>query len=325
MYNLSLHIEYLLLRHDCIVMPGIGAFINVRHSAFFDTASGTWYPMSREVRFNSALTHDDGLLANSYARKNRVSFEEGREMLRRDLEQLKNALSYDGEITMGNLGIIRLHDGALSFIPQIQRDRISSLMGYLPIHSTIEKPKEKFEKEEVEISKENPSKKTNDEFNSSEDSRFDTSKNYYIAINKTFAKIAASFLVIAVIALSIILPVSNRDTVDKASVVPVDRIIKTEVIQNPVSEPQPTETSVSDNEKIDTETVHAVIATFNKREEAEKYLEYNSDCGYELEILPMKSQSRVVALSASSKEELSEKMHEGDFYDKFPKAWIWEE
>ena len=69
MYNLSLHIEYLLLHHDCVVVPGLGAFINVRHAAYFDAVTRVWHPMTREVRFNGALTHDDGLLSSSYARK----------------------------------------------------------------------------------------------------------------------------------------------------------------------------------------------------------------------------------------------------------------
>lgn len=78
MERLSIHIEYLLLRHDCVVVPGFGAFINARSEARVDSESGQVYPMMREVRFNSALVHDDGLLAGSFARKYRVPFAEGR-------------------------------------------------------------------------------------------------------------------------------------------------------------------------------------------------------------------------------------------------------
>ena len=87
MENLSLHIEYLLLRHDCVVVPGIGAFINIYQTPEFDTATGKITPMMREVRFNGAVRSDDGLLANSYARKYQISYREGAELLRQDIEK----------------------------------------------------------------------------------------------------------------------------------------------------------------------------------------------------------------------------------------------
>ncbi len=130
MYNLSLHIEYLLLHHDCVVVPGLGAFINVRHAARFDSVRRVWLPMTREVRFNGALSHDDGLLANSYARKNSVSFAEGRELLRRDTMQLREALESDGEITLGHLGILRLEEETVSFQPQQSAAQTARFMGY---------------------------------------------------------------------------------------------------------------------------------------------------------------------------------------------------
>ena len=45
MERLSIHIEYLLLRHDCVVVPGFGAFINARSEARVDSESGQVYPM----------------------------------------------------------------------------------------------------------------------------------------------------------------------------------------------------------------------------------------------------------------------------------------
>ena len=39
MERLSIHIEYLLLRHDCVVVPGFGAFINARSEARVSTRS----------------------------------------------------------------------------------------------------------------------------------------------------------------------------------------------------------------------------------------------------------------------------------------------
>ncbi|MDE6077369.1 MAG: hypothetical protein K2G29_06510, partial [Muribaculaceae bacterium] len=62
------HIEFLLTRHDCVIVPGLGAFIVTSAPAVIDRASRRVSPPSRSVLFNQAVTLDDGRLANSYAR-----------------------------------------------------------------------------------------------------------------------------------------------------------------------------------------------------------------------------------------------------------------
>ncbi|MDE6465278.1 MAG: SPOR domain-containing protein, partial [Duncaniella sp.] len=60
MINLSSHIEYLLLRHDCVVVPGLGALLVHEVHARFDADSCTFMPPSRSLGFNPAVTHNDG-------------------------------------------------------------------------------------------------------------------------------------------------------------------------------------------------------------------------------------------------------------------------
>ncbi len=133
MERLSIHIEYLLLRHDCVVVPGFGAFINARSEARVDSESGQVYPMMREVRFNSALVHDDGLLAGSFARKYRVPFAEGREMLRKSIESLRRTMASDGEVTIGRIGIISSESDTLSFLRMHGADDEAAHMAYHPV------------------------------------------------------------------------------------------------------------------------------------------------------------------------------------------------
>ena len=59
--------------------------------------------MMREVRFNSALVHDDGLLAGSFARKYRVPFAEGREIAPQEHRILRRTMASDGEVTIGRI------------------------------------------------------------------------------------------------------------------------------------------------------------------------------------------------------------------------------
>lgn len=194
MYNLSLHIEFLLLRHDCVVVPGVGAFINVRHSARRDDATGAWLPMTREVRFNSALNHDDGLLANSFARKNEVSFEEGRELLRRETHQLLSTLREEGEVTLGQLGILRQEEGTIIFAPLRDASKLAAMLGFseAPIHRTAPASFNNGTEDSMQDAPATTSDSQDDEaliYEYKEPGRvFDTKRNYYIGINKIFAR-----------------------------------------------------------------------------------------------------------------------------------------
>ena len=68
MNHLILHIEYLLLRHDCVIVPGLGAFIATASPALIDVVKGPMLPPRRSVMVNQAVTTADGLLPNSIGR-----------------------------------------------------------------------------------------------------------------------------------------------------------------------------------------------------------------------------------------------------------------
>lgn len=67
--DIGQHIEYLLAHHDCVVVPGMGAFIASRTAARYDQSCFTFMPPRREVRFNAEVRHDDGLLVQSVVRR----------------------------------------------------------------------------------------------------------------------------------------------------------------------------------------------------------------------------------------------------------------
>jgi len=340
-YNLSLHIEYLLLRHDCVVVPGLGAFINVRHAAQLDSEQKVWMPMTREVRFNSALCHDDGLLANSYARKNSATFQNGREMLRRDIDQLREALEIDGEITLGNLGILRLDNGSTAFIPQQTSAQISGILGYMPVPTYVLKQDctptiTTEEKTESDTETTTDHRQTSDEETTPSKKRkkrvFDTERNYYIAVNKIFARTAAIFLLITAVSLSL-LPTQEKPHVDKASVVPAEKIIKnTAACLYPSETNEASETKVTTAETTDTvsdEAVHyryhVVVATFRSPSEADEFIRQNEGTGYTLHTVNTKTMSRVSAISSDDRAELQSQMMSPEFRMRFGEAWIWED
>lgn len=321
MERLALHIEYLLLRHDCVVVPGFGAFINVYHSALEDFETHSLQPMTTEVRFNSALKHNDGMLATSYARRERVSYAEGREMVRVAVSDLQDTLALEGEVSIGRIGRIRTDkSGNLSFHPLLTPRRLSTALGYLPVkrHAPAVEVAPAAatavtETETAEPVVENPIRK------------FDTDRNYYIPINKMFARMAASFAVVAVLCLSLILPFTRDYHEDQASVVPVKAITTavTKASQQIQAEEQPAPAAEPEAEAApQPKTWHLVVGTFRSQDEADNFISSKNDSPYELHTVASKRMVRVVAISATDKETLLPELNSPEFQSAFPQAWI---
>lgn len=278
MTYLARHIEYLLLRHDCVIMPGIGAFIKVYKPAFFDSESHAMIPTRREIIFNGALKTDDGLLANSFARKENISFREGSERLVRSLSAVNRALDAEGEVTIGRIGIIsKGEEGNLRFIPfaspatQAEREGLVSVsvpaqnqasvehntsegrIQYVSGISDSSTEEELFQKngksEFVEIQEDKYSDRIR---------RMNFDKNYYIPVNKFATKICASLFALFLLTLMWIVPAGRMtEREERASVMPIDKIIDTAVkkttasiteIRNEYSESIPDKTEMENPE-----------------------------------------------------------------------------
>jgi hypothetical protein len=319
MEQLSLHIEYLLLRHDCVIVPGFGAFINVRESAHVDRFTGVIYPGTREVRFNGSLTHDDGLLAGSFARREQVSFAEGREMLRQEIAALSSTLTGDGEVTLGGLGILRKDiEGHVTFHPFRTAAESSREMGYYVAPIAGEKVKEKVGK--------GKSGKEKETVAASNGRVFDTTRNYYIAINKVFARTAASFLLIIAVAMALLIPDYGSGKENQASVVPLDEVVRT--AREKIVEPTVEVKAVEKEEVapvVKSRPYHVIVAAFHNERDANLFISQHADSKYSLEALTSKKMCRVSAKSASTAAELQNTLRDKEFVAEYGECWIWED
>lgn len=118
MNNVIRHIEYLVHRHDCVVMPKWGAFIANYKPACYDEKLGLMYPPVRELSFNAEVDYNDGLLATSIARKNAISFSQASRIVEEEISSMKQQLNLDGEISLGKVGrFIRQDEVSVIFEP----------------------------------------------------------------------------------------------------------------------------------------------------------------------------------------------------------------
>lgn len=121
------HIEYLVHRHDCVVLPKWGAFIAGYQPACYDEALGLMYPPTRELSFSASVDYNDGLLASSIARKEGVPFAQAQRIVDEELNSMKHQLSLDGELSLGRVGrFIRQDEVSVIFEPAKEQARIGS-------------------------------------------------------------------------------------------------------------------------------------------------------------------------------------------------------
>ena len=127
------HIQYLVTRHDCVVMAGLGALVAQREPAKFSADGRMLLPPRRSLVFNNALTHDDGLLAGSVARRNGISFQSARAEVTRQIELLRSRMAAEGSVELPRIGSLSLSaEGLIDFTPEAVAPIVNAFYSALP-------------------------------------------------------------------------------------------------------------------------------------------------------------------------------------------------
>ena len=128
------HIEYLILRHDCVTVPGWGAFIANYQPARVDSEFGCIFPPCRTVGFNASLTHSDGLLTSSIARGNGITYDNASALIAEEVNAMRHALESGESITFGRLGSFSLNDeGSIVFEPATATNTAPNYTGLIAV------------------------------------------------------------------------------------------------------------------------------------------------------------------------------------------------
>ncbi len=116
MNQLPTFIEYLLLNHDYVVIPGFGTFITQQMEARRNEEEEIFLPPYRSVRFNRELTHNDNLLYSSIREVFGTSMEQAEQLLGTWVSDIMQTLEDEGEMDFGSIGVFTLEPNAtLSF------------------------------------------------------------------------------------------------------------------------------------------------------------------------------------------------------------------
>lgn len=135
MFDLACHIEYLLMSHDCVVAPGLGAFLIHETPARYDEATRRFMPPTRATGFNEAVTINDGLLAESVARRERISLQSATSRIEAEISSFRHQLAQGQPLALGQIGEMRMEeDGRLLFNPSECSAATLRYNGLLPLN-----------------------------------------------------------------------------------------------------------------------------------------------------------------------------------------------
>ena len=112
-----LHLAYLLTKHECVTLPGFGAFVvqPVSHSDV--RISGSYPALAFSLSFNSELSHNDGLLVSSIQKEQQISYNEANLRVNRFVEELSQKLHLQQEIFISGIGKLQMSEGRIVFSP----------------------------------------------------------------------------------------------------------------------------------------------------------------------------------------------------------------
>ena len=135
MQNLSTHIAYLLVYHDCVILPGIGAFVVYDAKADVTWGEGYFSPPERSIGFNPGLKHNDGLLSGLVMRTQGISYEQAAIIVTRFCEDMKDKILKEKEYSIPFVGIFRLSaQGRILFTPKRESVANANYYGFDEVH-----------------------------------------------------------------------------------------------------------------------------------------------------------------------------------------------
>ena len=118
MNELAIHIEYLLLHSDCVIVPHLGGFMTQVEDAKLLEAEELFLPPVRIVRFNANLQKDDSqLFVRSLCQIEGISENEAMARCVAYASELNEALATEGSVDFGSMGIFTREGGKLCFSP----------------------------------------------------------------------------------------------------------------------------------------------------------------------------------------------------------------
>lgn len=317
MKKLIEHIEYLILNHDCVTIPGIGAFIAQYHSAKMDSDLHCFFPPRRVISFNSAIRHNDGLLASSIARKESIPYGRAVDKMNEYINLFNAQLKETGAVSLGSIGFLTVtEDDTLLFEPAANPNISKQLVGMHAFPLTA-------------LSLSQPAERHEDV--------------YYVPISRNVFKLAASIIMILMLGFVLSTPVIDEKAVFASMGTNIVPSLNEEIIDIDFLSPEQqlsialpdAETSMSiyekpannvpEQEKLLKKVPHyyLVIASLPNQQTAEQYLRRHQNNKLPMYIISSPTRCRIYVASGDSYKEAAAMLSSKEFVKEHPDAWVY--
>ncbi|MCD6597085.1 MAG: SPOR domain-containing protein [Bacteroidales bacterium] len=102
--DISDNIKNLLYQHDCVILPGFGGFVANYKPAEVDYNRNIFAPPSKDISFNSQLTHNDGLLISDVSYSSGLAYLDAKRNVENYIKELKSRLENGRKVVIDELG-----------------------------------------------------------------------------------------------------------------------------------------------------------------------------------------------------------------------------
>ncbi|MCB9034040.1 MAG: hypothetical protein H6553_09400 [Chitinophagales bacterium] len=131
------YIQELLYQHDCVIIPGFGAFITNYQKAVIDKHQNKIAPPKKSIAFNKLLNSNDGLLINHVKEQENCSYTEAQVKVNQFVEEAKQTISKQQSLLFKNIGRFYLdHEQNWIFEPDTTTNYLLDTFGLptLPLY-----------------------------------------------------------------------------------------------------------------------------------------------------------------------------------------------
>lgn len=307
MYELTEHIEYLVFQHDCVVIPGVGAIIAYHTPAYVDSERRCIFPPTRLLSFNGEITHSDGLLASSVARRECVSYDKASEMVAQSVSDMMTCLDSQNEIALGRLGVLRRNEeGSIEFVSNNVFGQTLNMSGYKPLSlvGDVAEP----------------------------DERVSPSISGYSYIRR-FVNIAASLILLVMLGLMLSTPIVDNEAVmasmssfrfaqpeEPEFLSVLDSDIELSIA---VPDPETSTAIVEERNRAENDgPYYIIVASLPNEANAQEFIESCSWSDEDFRILKTETRCRVYVDRATTLTQAYEARKKNGRLDKFPDIWV---
>lgn len=116
------HISRLLYDHECVIVPGFGAFLTRYYAAEVNHATHMMRPPSRRVYFNSSIRENEGLLAKAISHTENISYSVALENIASEVAQWRTTLNGGAKLNLSGIGRLYVDEasGKIQFSPSLE-------------------------------------------------------------------------------------------------------------------------------------------------------------------------------------------------------------